>query len=191
MSTEQIEALREVMARDYGVTDTPTWDPALSGSAAPVYEIELRSDRTRRAMLADLPDEQRQAREEQAEAFGIDLDTADVVRVRVAGYIDRASERARPSTWTSKSGPLKPTPYETWLRHQVEHKFPAGYTPVGRPQVDLLTAVVDAKAAVDAAPGVLVEAVRTALERGVTAQQVADALGVSRARVYQLRDGKR
>lgn len=187
----QVEALREVMARDYGVTDTPTWDPAVQHSGSPEYDIEARSDRTRRAMLADLPPELREQRVAQAETYGLDLDSADVIRVRVHGYVDRRSERADPSTWTSKQGPPPPVPYDRWLREQVEQHIPAGYTPAGRPAVDPLAEVVAAKETVDAAPEALAAAVRAALERGVRAAQVAAAIGVSRARVYQLRDGKR
>lgn len=191
MVSAQIEALREVMARDYGVTDTPTWDPAVPYSGAPEYEVELRSDRTRRALLADLPDEVRQPRIAQAEAFGVDLDSADVIRVKLHGYVDRRTERVDPATWTSEDGPLPAVPYERWLREQVEQHIPADYTPVGRPEVDLLGAVVAAKQAKDAAPEVLSAAVRAALEHGISAARVAAELGVTTPRVYQLRDGKR
>ncbi|MBB3041041.1 hypothetical protein [Nocardioides soli] len=188
--SSQMQALREVMEREYGVTDTPTWDPAV-GQTRPVFEIEARSDRTRRAILADLPPVVREQRATAAAAFNVDLDTADVIAIEVYGYVDRRTERADPGEWTSESGPLPSVPYERWLREQVEQHIPAGYTPVGRPREDLLGGVVAAKAAKDEAPAVLSAAVRAALERGVTARMIAEALGVTTPRVYQLRDGKR
>lgn len=48
-----------------------------------------------------------------------------------------------------------------------------------------------AQAALTGAGARLSAAVRDALDSGVSAQQIADALGVVRQRVYQLRDGTR
>jgi hypothetical protein len=53
---------------------------------------------------------------------------------------------------------------------------------------DRLTA---ARQELEAAEHALHAAVRTALEQGEKATTIAEQLGVTRARVYQLRDGRR
>lgn len=62
----------------------------------------------------------------------------------------------------------------------------------GRP--DALTAVVEARNAAaelkDGARTLVAEAVADALAAGVSAVKIAAALGVSRSRVYQIRDGE-
>lgn len=56
---------------------------------------------------------------------------------------------------------------------------------------DAAEGVDDARDDLDAAEKNLRRSVQEALEDGVPATRVAQVLGVSRARVYQLRDGKR
>lgn len=57
--------------------------------------------------------------------------------------------------------------------------------------VDARDRLADAREDVKAAEADLQRAVRDALADGVKAPRIAEVLGVSRARVYQLRDGKR
>lgn len=178
----QVEQLRQVMARDFGITDTPTWDPAVRYAARPSYRIALRSYLTRRQILDRLDPQARAVREQQIAVFtpDLDLDSPEIIETTVHAYIDR-----RPV-----GGPA-PREYRLWLYDQVTQRIPDGYTILGRWEdyarpVDLLA---EARA-VDAEPR-LPEAVRTALARGMSATEVAEVLGVSRSRVYQLRDGKR
>lgn len=188
----EIDALREVLAAQYGLTDTPTWDPLDRQQGRPRFEVTLRSDRTRRAILDTLPAEVRARRLEEAEAYGIDLDVLDEITVTLHGAMDRRTERADRSRWISEDGPMDPPSYDEWLRWQVEQHIPAGYRPVIRASADaLMAAAVVAKAALDEAPKRLSAAVAAALAGGVPAKVLAEALGVSGARIYQLRDGKR
>jgi hypothetical protein len=190
----QVEQLREVMARDYGITDTPTWDPAERYAARPAFRLALRSYLTRRQMLDQLDPEARARREQQIAALtpDLDLDSPEIIETTVHAYVDRRIERADPRRWTSASGPTMPRSFDQWLADQVYAHIPAGYTIIGRWEdyarpVDLLT---EAQAA-DRAPAVLPEAVRSALARGMSAVEVAKVLGLTDKRVYQLRDGKR
>ncbi|NUO57293.1 MAG: hypothetical protein HOV78_11555 [Hamadaea sp.] len=57
--------------------------------------------------------------------------------------------------------------------------------------VDARDKLADARADLRAAEQDLQRAVREALAEGMPAKRVGEVLGVSRARVYQLRDGKR
>lgn len=179
----QVEQLREVMARDYQITDTPTWDPTVRYSARPAYRLALRSYLTRRQILDQLDPQARAVREQQVAVFtpDLDLDSPEIIETTVHAYIDR-----RPA-----GGP-PPREYRLWLYDQVTQRIPDGYTILGRWEdyarpIDLLT---EARA-VDAAPPALPEAVRIALARGMSAPEIAEVLGISRSRVYQLRDGKR
>lgn len=190
----QIEQLREVMARDYGVTDTPTWDPAERYVARPAYRLALRSYLTRRQILDRLDPQARAVREQQIAVFtpDLDLDSPEIIETTVHAYVDRRIERADPRRWTSASGPVMPRSFNQWLADQVIAHIPAGYTILGRWEdyarpVDLLT---EAQAA-DAAPNRMPEAVRSALARGMSAIEIAKVLGLTDKRVYQLRDGKR
>lgn len=190
----QAEQLREVMARAYGITDTPTWDPAQRYAARPAYSLALRSPQTRRQILESLPPEARERRERKVATFtpDLDLDSPEIIETTVHGYVDRRIERADPSTWTSTGGPDRPRSFELWLLDQVRHYIPAGYEILGRWSDYARPAELLMRAqAADAAPAQLPEAVRSALARGMSAIQIAEQLGVSRARVYQLRDGKR
>jgi hypothetical protein len=191
----QVEQLREVMARDYQITDTPTWDPAVRYTARPVFRLALRSPLTRRQILDQLDPEARAAREQQITAFmpELDLDSPEIVETTVHAYVDRRIERADPQRWESTSGPLPPTAYGQWLRDQVMAHIPDGYTILGRwedyarPE-DLLRAALADR---DNGPAGLTEAVRNALARGMSGPKIAAVLGVAPARVYQIRDGKR
>jgi len=183
---EQAEALRQVMTEAFGVTDTPTYDPILNQSAQ-CYEIAARSRMTRRQMLDELPAERRKKRLADLATYSVDvdLDSPEIICVSVYGYADRRTERAQGDDVGA------PRSYERWLTEQVEAHVPAGYMPVGswrdlRP----VATVQAARAAADEAPERLREAVRTALEAGVSGPRLAEALGVTRARIYQLRDGR-
>lgn len=179
----QMDQLREVMARDYSITDTPTWDPTVRYAARPAYSLAVRSPQTRRQILDSLNPERRAQREREVALFtpGLDLDSPEVIEATVHAYVDR-----RPA-----GGPA-PREFRLWLFDQVDQYIPDGYEVLGRwsdyaRPVDLLT---QARAA-DSEEARLPEAVRSALARGMSAQEVADVLGLTRARVYQLRDGKR
>lgn len=187
MSTAQAEALRRVLAEDFGVTDIPTYDPILNQDAQ-ALEIGVRSPLTRRQMLDALPEDRRQRRLDELAAYGIDvdLDSPEIIRTVVYGYSDRRTERR-------EGEPVfAPRTFERWLSEQVEQHVPHGYMPVGSwKRVRPIAAVQAAKAALDAAPEHLQAAVRAALEAGVSGPRLAEAIGVTRARVYQLRDGRR
>lgn len=65
----------------------------------------------------------------------------------------------------------------------------------GRSALEAITEAVNARTAateaLDAAEEAVAEAVRAALNLEVPATKVADHLGVTRARIYQIRDGRR
>jgi hypothetical protein len=186
-TTEQVAALRKVLADDFGITDIPTYDPILN-QGAPRFEIGARSPLTRRQMLDALPEARRTRRLAELAAFSIDtdLDSPEIICVTVYGYADRKIERAEGQSVGA------PRSYAKWLSEQVEAHFPGGYMPVGSwARLRPVAAVQAAKAALDAAPETLSAAVRSALEAGVSGPKLAEALGVTRARVYQLRDGRR
>lgn len=178
---EQVDALRRVVADGWGIRDVPTYDPTRRYAMAPEYDIAARSPLTRRQMLDQLPSEARARREEELAAYGIDadLDSPEIIRCTIYGYKEQRGASPR---WD----------LEAWLRLSVEQHIPDGYIPIGRwADVAPIAAVRAAKIAADEAPTRLQEAVRRALEVGVPAAKLAEELGLSRARVYQLRDGTR
>lgn len=180
MTRRPVEAaLAEVMAREWGITDTPTHR---GEDSAHRYVIACRSDLTRAAIAAALPAEQRRAALDRAEAYSLDLDSADLVRVELSSWIDRRLDGIDQA----------PASYDAWLVAACSNYIPTGYTPVGRWEtVAPADALRAAHADATAAPARLQAAVRTALEQGMTAHQITQILGVTRQRVYQLRDGRR
>lgn len=94
---------------EHGITSVPTrglW------SITEPYEVPLRSTRTRREMLADMPEPLRERRLAEAPVFNIDLDARDDAWLAVP----LADET---KTWSGM-------PFERWVNHYA-HRIPDGY----------------------------------------------------------------
>ncbi|MDQ6524338.1 hypothetical protein RB608_12035 [Nocardioides sp. LHD-245] len=115
MSTATTQALRQVLADEFGITSIPEHE---RGRPARRFPVECRSDATRREIADALPAAQREALLYKADVYGLDLDGHDVIEVLIPSWAELA-----PGSRTQG--------FDYWLRHVVK-RVPVGYSPIGR-----------------------------------------------------------
>lgn len=114
--TPAAAALRDVLRVDA----IPYYEPGPGPSVPAQIPVTLLAGRTRREQLADVPEARRAHLVEQAEAFGLDLDTAETV----GWVIHRPSRRGH-------AGGMD---LAAWLEWEAS-KMPPGYVAVARAAV--------------------------------------------------------
>lgn len=146
------------------------WD-ATDHTAPPVPAIGLvlRSDKTRRQMLDELPEPRRTAKLDECQSYGIPLDERDEIRWEIHRPRKDSSFFARMS-------------FAKWIAYEAS-KMPAGYAPVRLDQMELTRRGLNSESRDDA--------IRSALAAGTSVAALVAETGLSRARIYQIRDGRR
>lgn len=165
-------ALRAALA-EIGVTDIP-WDrtplPHQAEPPAPGITVVIRSRKTVRDLIAEMPPEYQATKFEECRVYGTPLDEP------YTGTASIARPAARSTYFAGWS-------FDKWLDYE-EAKLPAGYVVAG-PTVETVRAwMLHSSGGRD-------DAIRTALTEGVSVADLVRETGLSRARIYQIRDGRR
>lgn len=151
------------------------WDSSelfLGGVRPPVRPISLllRSEKTVGEMIDDMPELQRARKRRECEQLGTPADSHDEI-----GWTIR-----RPRV---ESDFFRRMTFHEWIAHEAA-KLPAGYLPARLDSEELLVRALGDQ-------GVRDDAIRQALADGVAVAELVERTGLSRARIYQIRDRRR
>jgi hypothetical protein len=146
--------------------------------------IILRSTRTRREMLDAMSPARAARRLEEAEAYGEHLDAHDEIRWTIT--------RPHPSSFFARMT------FDEWIEWEAA-KLPDGYLPIRRAEdpaevIELRSAMQRYEAANNAAAEAerhRDDIIRRCLAAGMSVVRVMAVTGLSKPRIYQIRDGRR
>lgn len=172
-----------VLAEVLGLNEIP-FDRSGPDRTPLTIDLVLRSTRTRREMLDAMDPERAERRLEEAAAYGTHLDEHDEIRWQIT--------RPHPSSFFARMT------LDEWLNWEGQ-KLPDGYLPVRRASdpdevIELREAVrgsVAANTAAADAESYRDEVIRRCLAAGMSAVRVMEETGLSKPRIYQIRDRRR